>query len=103
TTNDIRNSKAYKEYYACATGEAAPKPKAIARKKRGDSASLTTHPTPTPTTTVVAAPRLSATAKEEEESFDPIPRTPKGSEDEGNDEEDQNLRLSEEARIQEEE
>nr|GFD48433.1 hypothetical protein [Tanacetum cinerariifolium] len=28
TTDDIRNSKAYKEYYACATGEAAPKPKA---------------------------------------------------------------------------
>nr|GFB70494.1 hypothetical protein [Tanacetum cinerariifolium] len=43
------------------------------------------------------------TRQEEEESFDPIPRTPKGSEDEGNDEEDQELRLSEEARIQEEE
>nr|GEZ42907.1 hypothetical protein [Tanacetum cinerariifolium] len=190
TTDDIRNSKAYKEYYACATGEAAPKPKASARKKKGDSASSTTPPTPTPTTTVVAAPRLSATAKgkqparattptaltdvertkaeqlkivlkkskqdthisqqrgfgtdegtgsrpgvpdvpsddseeelswnsfddedvdeqtkeetrqEEEESFDPIPRTSEGSEDEGNDEEDQDLRLSEEAMIQEEE
>nr|GFB86773.1 hypothetical protein [Tanacetum cinerariifolium] len=33
TTDDIRKSKAYKEYYACATGEAAPKPKASARKK----------------------------------------------------------------------
>nr|GFB34263.1 hypothetical protein [Tanacetum cinerariifolium] len=33
----------------------------------------------------------------------PIPRTPEGSENEGNDEEDQDLRLSEEARIQEEE
>nr|GEY93078.1 hypothetical protein [Tanacetum cinerariifolium] len=218
TTDEIRNSKAYKEYYACATGEAAPKPKASARKKKGDSASSTTPPTPTPTTTVVSAPRLSDTAKgtdegtgsrpgvpdapsddseeelswnssddeegdeqtqgreesegdksdesndgsddgsddetvkagsesdkdnddnddeeelikkddeetesgkggdevseskgesddeearqEEEESFDPIPRTPKGSEDESNDEEDQDLRLSEEARIQEEE
>nr|GEZ26986.1 hypothetical protein [Tanacetum cinerariifolium] len=41
--------------------------------------------------------------QEEEESFDPIPRTPEGSEDESNDEEDQELRLSEEARIQEEE
>nr|GFC94162.1 hypothetical protein [Tanacetum cinerariifolium] len=41
--------------------------------------------------------------QEEEESFDPIPRTPEGSEDENNDEEDQELRLSEEARIQEEE
>nr|GEZ57267.1 retrovirus-related Pol polyprotein from transposon TNT 1-94 [Tanacetum cinerariifolium] len=28
TTEDIRNTKAYKEYYACATGEATPKPKA---------------------------------------------------------------------------
>nr|GFB28568.1 hypothetical protein [Tanacetum cinerariifolium] len=63
TTDEIRNSKAYKEYYACATGEAAPKPKAIARKKKGDSSSFTTPPTPTPTTTVESAPRLSATAK----------------------------------------
>nr|GFD09248.1 hypothetical protein [Tanacetum cinerariifolium] len=63
TTDEIRNSKAYKDYYACATGEAAPKPKASARKKKGDSASSTTPPTPTPTTTVVSAPRLSATAK----------------------------------------
>nr|GFA00043.1 hypothetical protein [Tanacetum cinerariifolium] len=36
TTDDIRDSKAYKEYYAYATGEAAPKPKASARKKKGD-------------------------------------------------------------------
>nr|GFC13969.1 hypothetical protein [Tanacetum cinerariifolium] len=43
------------------------------------------------------------TRQEEEESFDPIPRTPEGSEDESNAEEDQELRLSEEARIQEEE
>nr|GFB18832.1 hypothetical protein [Tanacetum cinerariifolium] len=57
------NSKAYKEYYACAMGEAAPKLKASARKKKGDSASSTTPPTLTPTTTVVSAPRLSATAK----------------------------------------
>nr|GEZ75838.1 hypothetical protein [Tanacetum cinerariifolium] len=63
TTDDIRNSKAYKEYYACATGEAAPKPKASAKKKKGDYASSTTPPTPTTTTTVVAAPRLSAAAK----------------------------------------
>nr|GEZ12882.1 retrovirus-related Pol polyprotein from transposon TNT 1-94 [Tanacetum cinerariifolium] len=67
TTEDIRNTKAYKEYYACATGEAALNPKASARKKRGGSASSTTPPTPiatpTPTTTVVAAPRLSTAAK----------------------------------------
>nr|GFC75443.1 hypothetical protein [Tanacetum cinerariifolium] len=36
TTNDIKNSKAYKEYYAYATGEATPKPKASARKKKDD-------------------------------------------------------------------
>nr|GEX07721.1 hypothetical protein [Tanacetum cinerariifolium] len=52
-----------KVYYACTTGEVAPKLKASARKKKGDSASSTTPPTPTPTTTVEAAPRLSATAK----------------------------------------
>nr|GEX27760.1 hypothetical protein [Tanacetum cinerariifolium] len=34
TTGDIRNTKAYKEYYACATREAAPKPKASARRKK---------------------------------------------------------------------
>nr|GEV98957.1 retrovirus-related Pol polyprotein from transposon TNT 1-94 [Tanacetum cinerariifolium] len=53
----LRNTKAYKEYYACATGEAAPKPKASARKKKGSSTSSTTPPTPiatpTPTTTVL--------------------------------------------------
>nr|GFA01744.1 hypothetical protein [Tanacetum cinerariifolium] len=32
--DSLRNTKAYKEYYACATGEAAPKPKASARKKK---------------------------------------------------------------------
>nr|GFA97505.1 hypothetical protein [Tanacetum cinerariifolium] len=67
TNDDIRNSKAYKEYYACATSEAAPKPKASARKKTSGSASSTTPPTPiatsTPTTTVVAALRLSAADK----------------------------------------
>nr|GFD30759.1 hypothetical protein [Tanacetum cinerariifolium] len=37
TNEDIRNTTAYKEYYAYATGVAAPKPKAGARKKMGDS------------------------------------------------------------------
>nr|GFD54634.1 hypothetical protein [Tanacetum cinerariifolium] len=59
----IRNNKAYKEYCAYATGKAASKLKASARKKKGDSGSSTTHPTPTPTTTVESAPRLSATTK----------------------------------------
>nr|GFD39636.1 hypothetical protein [Tanacetum cinerariifolium] len=63
TTDELRNSKAYKEYYACATREAAPKLKASARKKKGTSASFTTPPTPTPTTKVESDLRLSATAK----------------------------------------
>nr|GFC21491.1 hypothetical protein [Tanacetum cinerariifolium] len=42
TTDEIRNSKAYKEYCAYEMGEAAPKPKESARKKKGDSASSTT-------------------------------------------------------------
>nr|GFA46468.1 retrovirus-related Pol polyprotein from transposon TNT 1-94 [Tanacetum cinerariifolium] len=41
--------------------------------------------------------------EKEEESFDPIPRTPKESVEESNNEEDQDLRISEEERIQEEE
>nr|GFD45013.1 hypothetical protein [Tanacetum cinerariifolium] len=39
TTEDIRNTKAYKEYYDCATEEAAPKPKASARRKREEEIS----------------------------------------------------------------
>nr|GEW60858.1 hypothetical protein [Tanacetum cinerariifolium] len=41
TTEDIRNTNAYKEYYACATGEAAPKPKVSARRKRARATSPT--------------------------------------------------------------
>nr|GFD36261.1 hypothetical protein [Tanacetum cinerariifolium] len=63
TTAEIRNSKAYQEYHACVMGEAAPKAKASARKKKGDSASSTTPPTPTLTTTAEFAPRLTASAK----------------------------------------
>nr|GFA36725.1 hypothetical protein [Tanacetum cinerariifolium] len=67
TSEDIRNTKAYKEYYACATGEAAPKPKASARRKKGKSDSSTTPPTtvasPRPITMVAAAPRLTAATK----------------------------------------
>nr|GEX08052.1 hypothetical protein [Tanacetum cinerariifolium] len=39
----------------------------------------------------------------DEESFDPIPQTPESSEDEGNGEEDQGLRINEEERLNEEE
>nr|GEY41232.1 hypothetical protein [Tanacetum cinerariifolium] len=61
-----RNTNAYKEYYACAIGEAAPKPKASARRKRGGSDLSTTPPiavaSPRPITTV-ADPRITAAAK----------------------------------------
>nr|GFB98665.1 hypothetical protein [Tanacetum cinerariifolium] len=65
TKEDIRNTTAYKEYYAYATGVAAPKPKASARKKMGDSdTSLTPFiATPTPITTAAPVPRLSVAAK----------------------------------------
>nr|GFA61496.1 hypothetical protein [Tanacetum cinerariifolium] len=43
------------------------------------------------------------TREEEEESFDPILRTPEDSEDDGNGEEDQGLRVSEDQRLLEEE
>nr|GEU76245.1 retrovirus-related Pol polyprotein from transposon TNT 1-94 [Tanacetum cinerariifolium] len=57
TNDEIRNSKAYKEYYAIATGEAAPKPKASVRRTRSSS---NTSITPL---TVAASPRLKASAK----------------------------------------
>nr|GFC04983.1 hypothetical protein [Tanacetum cinerariifolium] len=66
-------------------------------KKKGEFASSTTPPTPTPTTTVESTPRISATSKEEElaKSDEKDTETGKGG--------DEDLRLSEEARIQEEE
>nr|GFB66202.1 hypothetical protein [Tanacetum cinerariifolium] len=80
TNEDIRNTKAYKEYYACATGEAAPKPKASARRKKGKSDSSTTPPTavasPRPITMVAAAPRLTAATKGKQPARATIPTVP---------------------------
>nr|GFC84648.1 hypothetical protein [Tanacetum cinerariifolium] len=61
----LMNTKAYKEYYACATGEVAPKPKASAIRKRSGSDTSITPPATitTPTTTVVVNLRLTAAAK----------------------------------------
>nr|GEX44103.1 hypothetical protein [Tanacetum cinerariifolium] len=53
----LMNSKAYKEYYAVATGEAAPKPKAIIQKMRSSSDTSITPPT------TAAGPRLTTSAK----------------------------------------
>nr|GEZ65271.1 hypothetical protein [Tanacetum cinerariifolium] len=57
TNEEIRNSNAYKEYYAVATGAAPPKPKASVRNTRSSSDTSLTPPT------AVAGPRLTASAK----------------------------------------
>nr|GEY97804.1 hypothetical protein [Tanacetum cinerariifolium] len=57
TNEEIRNFKAYKEYYAIATGEAAPKPKASARRIKSGSDTSITPPT------AATTPRLTAVAK----------------------------------------
>nr|GEZ91552.1 hypothetical protein [Tanacetum cinerariifolium] len=65
TNEEIKNTKAYKEYYACVTKEAAPKLKAIAKRKRNGSDTSITPPTAitTPTTIVAITPRLTVAAK----------------------------------------
>nr|GEV68047.1 reverse transcriptase domain-containing protein [Tanacetum cinerariifolium] len=55
--DDHMNSKAYKEYYAIATGETAPKPKANVRRTRSSSDTSITPPT------TAASPRLTASVK----------------------------------------
>nr|GFC94379.1 hypothetical protein [Tanacetum cinerariifolium] len=64
TNEEIRNTTAYKEYYACTTREAAPKLKASARRKRSGSDTSITPPTSITTlTTGAVTPRLTAAAK----------------------------------------
>nr|GEV16039.1 retrotransposon protein, putative, unclassified [Tanacetum cinerariifolium] len=108
-----QNSKAYKEYYAIAIGEVAPKPKASVRRTRSSSDTSITPPT-----AAAASPRLKASAKGKqtakaskakslsalsEESFDPISQTPEDSKDEDDGKEDLGLNISEEERHDEEE
>nr|GEZ77023.1 hypothetical protein [Tanacetum cinerariifolium] len=57
TNEDIRNSNAYKEYYAVAIGVTPPKPKASVRKTRSSSDTTVTPPI------AAAGPRLSTSAK----------------------------------------
>nr|GEZ86577.1 hypothetical protein [Tanacetum cinerariifolium] len=88
TNEDIRNTTAYKEYYAYATGVAAPKLKASARKKMGDSDTSLTPPiaTPTPITTAAPVPRLSAAVKGKQPARATTPTEPtdvERTEDEG--------------------
>nr|GEX85727.1 hypothetical protein [Tanacetum cinerariifolium] len=58
TNTDIRNSDAYKEYYAVATGATPPKTKASVRKT-----SSSFDATITPSLTTAVGPRLSTSAK----------------------------------------
>nr|GEW74243.1 hypothetical protein [Tanacetum cinerariifolium] len=78
TNDEIRNTKAYKEYYACATEEAAPKPKASARRKKSGSDTSITPPTATTTltTTVAVTPRLTAAVKGKKLAKDKSPSDP---------------------------
>nr|GEY69456.1 hypothetical protein [Tanacetum cinerariifolium] len=57
TNDEIKNSKAYKEYYAIATGETAPKPKASVRRTKSSSNTSITPPT------AATSPRLTTSAK----------------------------------------
>nr|GEV49829.1 copia protein [Tanacetum cinerariifolium] len=57
TNEDIRNSKAYKEYYAVATGVALPKTKASVKKTKSSFDTTVTPPT------VATGTRLSSSAK----------------------------------------
>nr|GEZ14562.1 hypothetical protein [Tanacetum cinerariifolium] len=57
TNEEIKNSNAYKEYYAIAIGAAPPKPKASVRKTRSSSNTSITPPTD------AAGPRLTTSAK----------------------------------------
>nr|GFA12584.1 hypothetical protein [Tanacetum cinerariifolium] len=57
TNEDIRNSNAYKEYYAVAIGATPPKPKASVRKTRSSSDTTIIPPT------AAAGPRLTTSEK----------------------------------------
>nr|GFB04362.1 hypothetical protein [Tanacetum cinerariifolium] len=109
-----RNTKAYKEYYAFATREVAPKPKA---NKHGDERDdidqdqeVAKHDDKDDTEESRDVDEEGESDEEDdkeetkdEESFNHIPQTPKSSEDKGDGEEDQSLRISEEERLNEEE
>nr|GEV34502.1 hypothetical protein [Tanacetum cinerariifolium] len=68
TNDEIRNTKAYKEFYTFATEEASPKPKVSARRKKSGSDTSITPPiaTTTLTTTVAVTLKLTAAAKGKE-------------------------------------
>nr|GEY61146.1 hypothetical protein [Tanacetum cinerariifolium] len=81
----ILNTKAYKEYYACATGEAVPKPKASVKRKRSGLDTSIPPPTAITTTTTTGAvtPRLTAAAKGKQPAKAKSPSDPSEHDDEG--------------------
>nr|GEX42101.1 hypothetical protein [Tanacetum cinerariifolium] len=90
TNDEIRNTKAYKEYYAFATGEATPKPKASARRKRSGSDTSITPPsaTTTPKPTVVVTPKLIAAVKGKQPAKSLSAPSENSSDDEGADDQE---------------
>nr|GEZ47270.1 hypothetical protein [Tanacetum cinerariifolium] len=71
TNEDIKNSNAYKEYYAVATGAGPPKPKASVQKTRSSFDTTITPPTG------VVGPRLTTSVKDEGTSSIPgVPDVP---------------------------
>nr|GEZ85030.1 hypothetical protein [Tanacetum cinerariifolium] len=68
TNVDIRNSDAYKEYYAVATGATPPKTKASVRKTKSSSdTTVTPPPTATAGTRLFTSAKQNKTAKADEE------------------------------------
>nr|GEY15263.1 retrovirus-related Pol polyprotein from transposon TNT 1-94 [Tanacetum cinerariifolium] len=116
TNKEIRNSNAYKEYYAVATGVAPPKPKAsgkqAAKASKAKSLSSLSEVAMTETQQLKLVIKRSllqthisqasgsgadeGTETRDEESFNPIPKTPENSDDEGNGKEDLDLNVGRE-------
>nr|GEU28727.1 hypothetical protein [Tanacetum cinerariifolium] len=116
TNADIRNSDAYKEYYAVATGATPPKTKAGPRLSTSEKGKQPAKATKSKSLTALSEmkelvlyqgfPILSTHNEEEtrdEESFDPIPKTPKNTDDEGNGEENLGMNVGREEGQDEEE
>nr|GEV74508.1 hypothetical protein [Tanacetum cinerariifolium] len=123
TNEDIRNSNAYKEYYAVATGATPPMPKAGVWKTRSNEGTGSIPGVPN-VPTDESEEELSWNSTDEEgddndddqeverimkrmmkrkESFDPILKTPKDTDDEDNGEEDLGLNVGREEGHDEEE
>nr|GEY61208.1 hypothetical protein [Tanacetum cinerariifolium] len=103
TNEDIRNYKAYKEYYAVASGSAPPKTKARDDDDQDDDDQDEGNDDDLDTDNEgdeFVHPKLSIHEEEEEtkdeESFDPIVQTPKNSDDEGNHDESLGLNVGSE-------